>query len=292
MSCFSILLLASAAVTDSLSPAARYGFTFFRGNGEDGVFLATSADGLNWKEANGGKPILPATLGDRITRDPSVCVGPDGLYHMVFTTSWVNQGFGVTHSPDLFTWSKPEFVPVNDDWPEAKNTWAPEISWDADSKRYFVVWATSTTTDPKTRYHRQYYVATADFKSWTHRALYYDPGHSVIDCFPFRFEGRWMMLVKDETHEPVAHYLQVVRSRGGAFGPWEKAEKPFTDKDEYWAEGPTALELDDGRWIVYFDRYREHRYGALVTRDFVNFKETVFNLPAGIRHGTTFRLRR
>ena len=285
-----MLALALTAMTLGVGAAeAKYGFVFFRGNGERGVYLATSADGLNWTEQNGGKSVLPATLDDKITRDPSVCVGPDGKYHIVFTTSWHHRGFGVAHSDDLYHWTTPEFVPINEDWKEAKNTWAPEIVWDADAKQYFVVWATAHR-DPGD--HRQYYTTTKDFKTWAPRKLYYDPGHSVIDAFPFRFKGQWVMIAKNETHKPVAHDLHFVRSKAGAYGPWEKEGAPFTDKTKFWAEGATALELENGLWVVYFDCYNKGHYGARLTRDFKTFTETPFTLPKGIRHGTAFRLKK
>ena len=269
------------------TPKAKYGFVFFRGNGERGVYLATSADGLNWTEANGGKPVAPAILDDRITRDPSVCLGPDGKYHMTFTTSWKHRGFGVTHSDDLIHWTKPEFVGINEDWPQAKNTWAPEIVWDDAEKQYFVVWATATRPND----HRQYVTTTKDFKTWTPRKTYYDPGHSVIDSFPFRFKGKWHLIAKDERIKPVKKHLQIVRSKAGAYGPWEPADAPFTDNAKFWAEGPTALELDGGEWVVFFDCYNRGRYGALLTKDFKTFKPTAFTLPKGVRHGTAFRLK-
>lgn len=268
--------------------ADKYGFVFFRNNGQNGVYLAKSADGLNWKEANGGNPVLPAVLDDRITRDPSVCLGPDGVYHIVFTTSWKHRGFGVAHSKDLLTWSTPEFVPINEDWPGARNTWAPEIVWDDAQKLYVIVWATQSDA----RGHRQYYTTTSDFKTWSPRKLYYDPGHSVIDSFPFIFNGKWHLIAKDETDKPIAKkHLRVVRSKGGVCGPWEPEDAPFTDNAKFWAEGPTVLQLDDGNWVIYFDCYNKGHYGAVVTRDFKSFRDTPFTLPKGIRHGTAFRLK-
>ncbi len=54
-----------------------------------------------------------------------------------------------------------------------------------------------------------------------------------------------------------------------------------------WVEGPTAIKIND-EWIVYYDLYRDHRYGAVKSRDLKNW-ETItdkLNFPKGARHGT------
>lgn len=60
---------------------------------------------------------------------------------------------------------------------------------------------------------------------------------------------------------------------------------------DYRAEGPTALRVG-GQWIVYFDRYREHRYGAIASSDLKTWTDVSAGLalPNGIRHGTAFEI--
>ena len=49
------------------SENAAYLFSYFRGNGDDGVHLAWSADGITWSALNGGKSVItPAITGDGI----------------------------------------------------------------------------------------------------------------------------------------------------------------------------------------------------------------------------------
>jgi hypothetical protein len=57
----------------------------------------------------------------------------------------------------------------------------------------------------------------------------------------------------------------------------------------YWAEGPTSLKVAD-KWVVYFDKYRDHVYGAVESADLKNWKEVSEKivLPKGIRHGSIF----
>ena len=110
----------------------RYIFSYFKGNGEDGLHLAYSEDGLAWRALNDDKPFFHPTVGkEKLTRDPSIVRGPDGMYHMVWTAGWNEQGFGYAESRDLITWTHERYVPVMSNEPTAMNTWAPEIFYDS-----------------------------------------------------------------------------------------------------------------------------------------------------------------
>jgi sucrose-6-phosphate hydrolase SacC (GH32 family) len=272
----------------------KYVFSFFRDNGEKGVYLAVSDDALTWREVNGGKPVMEPKVGGKLTRDPSICRGPDGLYHMVWTTSWKDKGFGAASSSNLLDWSEQTYIEVNRDEPKARNTWAPEIFYDQVTQQYVVLW--STTIDglfPETQVaktggdnHRIYVTTSKDFVTWTPKRLFYNGGFNVIDAFLFKKEGKYGMVVKDETHAPVAEKnLRVVWSEGGVDGPWSKAEAPFTNNKEAWAEGPSVIQVGE-RWLVYYDKYNKGGYGAVETIDFKTFKPVSVSLPKGIRHGT------
>jgi hypothetical protein len=289
-----------AADANAAEPRSAYVFSFFRDNGQDGVYLALSEDGLTWREVHGGRPVLTPQVGGKLTRDPSICRGPDGLYHMVWTTSWTDKGFGVAHSKDLLNWSEQRFVPVNADEPKARNTWAPEIFYDDASQQYIVVWATTIEgLFPETQVqgdrglnHRLYATTTKDFQTWTPKQLFYDGGFNVIDGFLFQWDGKYGMVVKDETIEPVAQKnLRMVWSEDGALGPWGEAGPPLTDNRQAWAEGPAVIRMGD-RWLIYYDKYNKGGYGAVETRDFVNFTPVQVSLPKGIRHGTIVQVDR
>ena len=47
-----------------------------------------------------------------------------------------------------------------------------------------------------------------------------------------------------------------------------------------------------GEWLVYFDKYREHKYGAVKSADLTHWTDVSdqIKLPAGLRHGTIFRV--
>jgi hypothetical protein len=105
-------LLALTRVPQAPPPAAPYIFSYFTNNGEDGLHLLASADGVRWTALNGGRSFLYPAVGSRLMRDPSITRGPDGMFHLVWTTGWSDNGIGIAHSKDLIEWSAQQFLPV------------------------------------------------------------------------------------------------------------------------------------------------------------------------------------
>ena len=86
----SFVLLFAAAVVFAQSPV--YLFSYFVGKSEDGLHLAYSYDGLKWEALNNNQSFLKPEVGkDKLMRDPSICQGPDGTFHMVWTSSWTDR---------------------------------------------------------------------------------------------------------------------------------------------------------------------------------------------------------
>jgi PelA/Pel-15E family pectate lyase len=282
---------------------ANYLFAYFKNNGEDGVHLAYSRDGLKWKALNEDEPYLtPAVGAEKLMRDPCVIQGPDGVFHMVWTTGWRGREIGVAHSKDLIRWSEQKAVPVMAEEPTAINCWAPEIFYDDQKNQYLIFWATTIPGRfPATESsggnggdnglnHRIYYVTTKDFTSYSKAALLYDGGFNAIDATIIKsaasdLQRGYVMILKDETVNPVKKNLRIAVS-DKATGPYGAASPPFSPD---WVEGPTAAR-GDNEWVVYFDMYRDHRYGAVKSADLKNW-ETVTDkllMPAGARHGSVF----
>ena len=64
-------------------------FTSFRGNGEDGLHLAWSTNGYYWQALQADRSFLKPEVGAyRIMRDPCLAEGPDGTFHLVWTSGW------------------------------------------------------------------------------------------------------------------------------------------------------------------------------------------------------------
>ena len=279
----------------------HYLFSYFKGNGEDGLHLAHSTDGLTWTALRGDSSFLTPEVGtERLMRDPSIVRGPDGLFHMVWTSGWNEKGIGYASSPDLIHWSPQRFIPVMEHEPTTRNSWAPELFYDDRTGEYLIFWASTipgrypandgqgaSATSPGYN-HRIYFVTTRDFQSFSPTKLLYEHGFSSIDATIYRDGDHYLMFVKDETGPPFPVQKNLrISTAPDPRGPWSAPSAPITGKE--WAEGPTALRID-GRWYLYFDRYTEHRYGLLVSGDLKQWSDWTDRLrvPMGIRHGTAF----
>ena len=274
-----------------------YMFSYFKGNGQDGLHLAYSDDGLNWKALKNDTSFLTPEVGkDKLMRDPCIIKGGDGLYHMVWTVSWTDKGIGYATSKDLINWSQQQFIPVMQHEETTRNTWAPEITYDETSKEYMIYWASTIpgkfpetqSTEDAGYNHRMYYTTTKDFKTYSPTKLLYDPGFNVIDATIQKQGHTFVMFLKDETKKPVQKNIKIATSRN-LTGPYTEARLPITGN--YWAEGPTAININ-GTWIVYFDKYTEHTYGAIQSEDLVNWEDISgkLNFPKGTRHGSIFKI--
>ena len=284
--------------------AGPYLFSFFRENGKDGLYLAYSYDGLKWKPLNNDKPLLKPQVGkERLMRDPCIYQGPDGVFHMVWTTGWRERGIGYAHSVDLINWSEQQYLPVMADEPTAQNSWAPEIIYDDEKKEYLIFWSTTIPgrnpeTDNQSSQgppapglnNRIYYVTTKDFKTFSKARLLYDRGFNVIDACIVKDGQRYLMFLKDETNKPFKPQKNIrVATARSAQGPYGPPSPPITG--DYWAEGPTAIKIKD-TWFVYFDKYREGRYGLVVSKDLKRWEDISqqLHLPQGTKHGTVFQV--
>jgi len=272
-------------------------FSSFRGNGEDGLHLAWSQDGYTWTPLKNDKPLLRPEVGGGLMRDPQILQGPDGTFHMVWTTAWNKHGIGYANSKDLIHWSQQKLLDVMKNEPQARNVWAPELFYDAAHKQFMIFWASTIPgrfpaadkTGDDGYNHRIYFTVTSDFERLEPAKLLYEHGFNVIDATIVQDGKRFLMFLKDETRHPPAKNLRLATADAPT-GPYGPPSAPITGK--YWAEGPTAIKLGD-RWFVYFDRYTEHRYGLVTSKDLVHWDEESdkVRFPAGHRHGSVLCVR-
>jgi len=279
----------------------HYLFSFFTDNGQDGLHLASSVNGLEWKVLKCGKPFLTPTIGgDKLMRDPFVMQGPDGIYRMVWTCSWKERQIGYACSKDLINWSEQKAIPVMSQEPTARNCWAPEIVYDPSRNNYLIIWATtipcrhsevSGSEKEIGMNHRIYSTTTTDFVKFTPARLFFNPDFSVIDATILLKGGSYYMFLKNENPNPPEKNIRFTTSKT-ASGPYPTSVSgPITGN--YWAEGPSALEI--GEYVyVYFDKYKEHKYGAVRSRDMQHWEDLTdqISFPEGVRHGTAFRISR
>jgi beta-xylosidase len=227
-------------------------------------------------------------------RDPCIIRTPDGIFHMVWTAGWTEHGIGYASSKDLIHWSEQKYLPVMDKEPTAKNTWAPEITYDNKNKLFLIIWSTTIPGRfPETEKsgdggynHRIYCTTTRDFVNLSETRLFYDPGFNVIDATIHRNGRQYVMFVKDETRNPPQKNIRVTTS-ANLYGPYSAPSGPVTGK--YWAEGPTSV-IIKGTWFVYFDKYTEKKMGAVTSKDLKSWEDISdqVSFPEGMRHGTVF----
>jgi hypothetical protein len=288
-------LIAGGCKTSEEKPDQVYLFSYFMGNGEDGLHWAYSADGRTWEAMNEGKPVLAPAVGkDSLMRDPCVIKGGDGNFHMVWTTGWTDSYIGYASSPDLIHWSEQKKIPVMVHEPTARNSWAPEVFFDEAEDQYLIFWATTIPGrhqeinhgGKESGYnHRMYYVTTRDFEEFSETKMFYNPDFSVIDCTILEKNNKFYMFLKNENINPPEKNIRIAIA-DHAEGPYPTdVSEPITG--DYWAEGPTPLIVGDSVYL-YFDKYREHEFGAVRSKNMKDWEDVseIISFPEGTRHGT------
>ncbi|MBN1927343.1 MAG: glycoside hydrolase family 43 protein [Prolixibacteraceae bacterium] len=283
-----ILLLAGCQQKEA------YLFTTFREPATDGLYLAWSEDGYHWDDL-GGPYLVPQVGNQKVMRDPSAVKGTDGLYHMVWTSSWRGDlGFGYACTKDFLSWSEQQFIPVMDFDTSTVNVWAPELFYDDEKKEYIIIWASTIPyifekgIEEERNNHRMYYVTTPDFKTFSDTKLFFEPGFSVIDCVivKSRYDD-YVLVLKDNTRPN--RNISVAFGKT-PLGPWGNRSEPFTG---FLTEGPTVVKINND-YLIYYDSYGDKTYKASKTTDFITFTDisSEISLPEGHKHGTIVRVKK
>jgi hypothetical protein len=296
-----VLLILTLLVSQSIGKAVAYFvFTSFRGNGEDGLHLALSTNGYYFEALKADQSFLPPRVGaHKIMRDPCLAQGPDGVFHLVWTSGWTTERdkvIGYAESKDLVHWSEQRELPLMENEPKARNIWAPEIYYDGGKTRWLIFWsstipgkfAETDMTGDDGYNHRFYYTTTADFRELSGSALFYDPGFNAIDATMLQVGEQFYLFFKDERKQPLKKNLRYAIGTQPT-GPFGQPSEPFTGD---WVEGPSAIKIKE-EYLVYFDHYGSPQYyGAVRSKDLRHWedcsKEMTF--PAGQRHGTVVRI--
>ncbi len=286
-------------VDDRQSPDIEHGevllMSYFRGNGEAGVYMALSEDGLKYTPLNEDQPIMrpPAWNGQKLTRDPSL-IYHEGLFHMVWTTNWQGNCFGYATSQNLVTWSKPvQVYPFSADL-IPQRTWAPEICWDPFQKNYMIFWAAYFNDNDG---HQIFLTRTSDGKNFSEAQKFLNRDFRCIDSMLCLDEenDRWVMIYKNEIAVGRGgKNLRVATAPLDFSSPWVDLGNPIIGPGskiypEAMTEGPSLLKTDTG-WNLYWDSPTRKKYGMASSTDLVNWKDrsAELTLPKKLRHGTVF----
>ena len=271
-----------------------YLFTSFNEPADKGLRMLYSYDGMKWDDLD---TILlqPKVGGQKVMRDPSMVQGPDGTFHLVWTSSWRgDKGFGYASSKDLINWSEQQFISVMDKEPTTVNVWAPELFFDEEEKQYLIIWASCIPgrfergIEEDSNNHRMYFTATKDFRTFSETKLFLDPGFSVIDAMIVRRAAKDYVLVLKDNTRPERNLKVAVADN--PLGPWNNISTPFSEK---FTEGPSVVKHKN-EWLIYYDSYQKKIYEVMKTKNFVHFEDvtTTTQVPQGHKHGTIVQANR
>ncbi|MCA9297716.1 MAG: hypothetical protein KDA28_01540, partial [Phycisphaerales bacterium] len=287
-----------------------------------GVFLAVSDDGLEFVDANEGRPIFVPPRWTQfdpvqdLTRDPSI-VFIDGVYHMVWTSNWSGEVMGYAHSTDLRHWSEPLAIRPFPEGTALTNVWAPEIDHDPVHDEFIILFSTTLreeledgdgSEDQHGGDHRLFTIRTRDFESFTEASVLFDPDISTIDAdlhYDDRDtappdDDRWIMVYKREVgvHRGGKNMRIATRDREWAT-PWVFVEDPIIGpgtsiRPDEVAEGPTLIRsivATGPRWLLYWDCYGNGHYSVAGSDDLETWTDLTDRMVpprAHPRHGSPF----
>jgi len=263
-------------------------FTSFHEPANAGLRMLYSYDGYKWKDLD-TVLLRPQVGNQQVMRDPSMLQGPDGVFHLVWTSSWRgDKGFGYASSKDLIHWSQERLLPVMQHEPTTVNVWAPELFYDDVQHRFIIIWASCIPgrfekgQEEDSNNHRLYVTTTPDFQTFTPTVLFFDAGFSVIDAEIVKRKVNDYVLVLKDNSRPERDIK--VAFATNAMGPYSNVSKAFSDN---FTEGPSVVKIKD-EWLIYYDSYRKKVYEASATKDFTNFLniDGKISLPRGHKHGT------
>ena len=282
-----------------------YMFAYFIGQNspnQEQIYFAGSSDGLDWKELNGGNPVLTSTLGEKGVRDPFIMRSAEGDKFYIIATDlsiynrngdWGgcqtsgSQYVMIWESTDLVHWSNERMVKIAPN--NAGCTWAPEAFYDKNTGEYIIFWASKVGADNYSK-QRIYYCKTRDFYTFTDPQVWLEESYSVIDCTVIKDDvtGYYYRFTKNES----STYIYLERSTS-LMAPFEKVK---SWKNIAGAEGPTSYKLNGkDEWILLVDYFGAGGYSPYDIKDFSNPAYTkiavgTYNLPSKPRHGTVINI--
>lgn len=305
-----------------------YLFVYFNSNSPDGeqIRYAISADGVNYKALNEGRPIVQSdtiSLKHSI-RDPHILRAEDGkTFYMVLTDmrsseGWQsNDGLVLMKSTNLLHWQHtaidfPTRFPGIDglDRDNLHAVWAPQTIYDPVEKRYMVYYTIGRhdwsypTEDSKFRqpYFKLFYsYANEDFTDLTEPKLLFDFGMASIDgdIIYDSKRGEYVLFFKDEGRS-VLH----PGSPGGTFrtnngvmratspnltGPWTIDWRHLQKPGQAPVEGSSVFKLvDSDDYILMYDCYNNGYYQFCRgdLKDFQYFADSPHHGNFTPRHGS------
>lgn len=259
--------------------------------------MATSTNGLAWKQIERATPFYTNTLGDSSLYAPSIIRDSAGLYHMVFSLGDGYKGFAHSTSSDLMNWSATRIIPVADTMAGATHVRAPELYYDAQRKRYMVLFSVSNnqrftetaSTSAGGHNYRIYQTITTDFNTWRPVTLLADPEFSATDPTMIKVGKYHYLFYQNATATPSQELNIRTATSVYPTGPYGQASDPI--HGPYSAAGPTIAKVG-AEWWLYTERRGAQNIGLLKTKDLITWADfsSQVSLPAGFGQGTVLKV--
>ena len=176
-----------------------YLFAHFIGEQEENqeqIYFALSEDGLNFKDTNGGKPVICSNVGEKGVRDPYLyrSYEKDRFFLIATDLSIYNRGgwfqneqgyydasttgssnLVLWESEDLINWGEARLLPVAPE--NAGMAWAPEMIYYEETGEYIIYFSSSIMnkeTKMKEKPNTIFYVTTRDFVHFSDTNIFID----------------------------------------------------------------------------------------------------------------------
>lgn len=294
-----------------------YLFTHFKEkltpDGEQ-VYFGISADGYNWEQVNGGKPILTSEMGECGCRDIEIVRLRDNSFVILTTDACIvrhmDENYNVDwkelnsrgskkltlwRSRDLINWSEQEQVYFGRD--DFGCLWAPEIFYDGEKGEYLIHWGSTVSGDNYSRM-RIFCCVTKDFKEFSYPREFFAKDNEILDSHLAKIGEAYHLFYKNADNP--AMNMHAVSSK--LYGPYVHDEKfeeymsKIPAKGAY--EAPTTYILPDGKWCLMLDFFgcekEKMGYVPFVSKtpgkaDFERVPEK-FNFPYGFKHGRVIEI--
>lgn len=279
------------------------------------VYFALSKDGFHWETVNGGSPVLWAFYGDKGVRDFTVtrCKETQKFYIVAtdlslayglrnqYHNSWAeiarngSKCFSVWESEDLVNWSDQKLLKLGND--DFGCLWAPDIIFDKAKGDYVIHWSSSHKCN-NFGWKGIFFSRTKDFEHFSEpMELFHKEDSGVIDSAIYEENGKYYMFIKSED-KPAKIMLWAAEHIEGPYAPVEAFNESMANLETAKYEAPTAVRLDDGRWLLFLDYYgargAEQGYipfigESLASGKFTRSDET-FEFPYKFKHGTVLTI--
>jgi len=293
-----------------------YLFAYFEGTGkgelQEQLRFAVSADAESWSALNGNRPILPASemsLTGGI-RDPHILRGADGKsFYLVATDMFTvrdgwdsNPGIVLMRSENLTDWRHaaidlPKRYPKK--FGNVKWVWAPQTIYDPEVGKYLVYFTVRFHGDDRLDFYCAY--ANADFTGFEREpVLLFAPKFGGIDGDIVHKDGLYHFFFKGNTKDADGREFKNGIQRATAKslkGPWKE---DFAYLDAYAdtsvvVEGSSVFKRNDAdEYILMYDLYANGRYAFQRSRDLFHFAPETesFNTDFHPRHGSVISIAR